>query len=130
MHGSTGQKKILSDLASGLTTPHHQDWSRWQCIRVAVIPCIKLKDRAWEPFRQGMPPWLVVTPGGHNDLLRLDLSFTGDQAVAMTIRRQPLHGNALSHIPRHMSGKPLQEVHDRVFVHEPLRLVAVVREVR
>ena len=71
----------------------------------------------------------VVSTGGNDDLLCFNLSFAGNQAIAMAIRRQSLYGNALSHITCHMPGKALKEAHDCVFVHESLRLFAVVRKV-
>jgi hypothetical protein len=44
VHRSSGQKKIFGNLASGLTTAHHQDGAWRQAIGIAVITGIELQN--------------------------------------------------------------------------------------
>ena len=77
-----------------------------------------------------MPLWNVVSAGGHHDLLRVQLSFTGEKPITSAVLRQTLHGHALSHIAVHMLRETPQEGHNLSLLHEPLRLISVGREIR
>ena len=72
----------------------------------------------------------MVSTGGHHHLLRFQLPFAGEQAVAAAVLREPLYGHTLMHISAHVLSKSTQVGHDFGFGHESLRLIAVVREIR